>query len=134
MPPQSTPVSVPSFTPLTHDVHTLPSHCPLTQSSAELHAEPLGHPSQSGPPQSAAVSFPSSTLLLHEVHTDPRHCPLPQSLSSPQTAPSEHSMPATWQSYPPQSTPVSVLSLTPFVHVSSGVSVRHTLSTTLDLT
>ena len=53
VPPQSTPVSVPSFTWLTQEVHVSASHCPLAQSVATRHSFASAQGSQSLPPQLA---------------------------------------------------------------------------------
>ena len=58
VPPQSTPVSVPSVAPFVQDVHTEPSHCVLPQSASKTHAFPSAHALQTDPPQSVSVSSP----------------------------------------------------------------------------
>jgi hypothetical protein len=65
-PPQSTPVSVPFFTPSAHVAcaQRLLVQTPLAQSVAAVHATPAAHFWQP-PPQSTPVSLPSLTPSVH---------------------------------------------------------------------
>ena len=72
VPPQSTPVSVPSATPLVQLVQTPSSHCSLAQSLAALQTLPEPQPPHSAPLQSSSDSVPSRTPLAQEVQTSER--------------------------------------------------------------
>ncbi len=112
-PPQSTPVSVPSFVPLvvqTGAVHTSRRQFDTVQSESTLHAFPFAHAAQVPPPQSTSVSLPfltpSEQLGWHTLFVQTL---LTQSVPAPQAFPSAQ----VGHVPPPQSTSVSALSFAP---------------------
>ena len=127
-PPQSTSVSLPSFTP---SKQSPPTHLfvvrlqtPLVQSALAAQVRVLAQvkvsPSQYVPPQSVSVSIPSfipswqvvaTHLLVPKLQT-----PLVQSLLETQFSPLAHLKPSPSQVIPPQSTSVSTASLIPSGH------------------
>ena len=71
IPPQSTSVSFPSLTPLSHETHTPESHCALAQSVECWHLWAVAHLEQTEPPQSISVSPESKMPLAHDEQRPP---------------------------------------------------------------
>jgi hypothetical protein len=135
VPPQSTPVSLPSFTPSLQVVATQTWVIVLqaieVQSDSCKHCFPSGHAAQMPPPQSTSVSLPSLTWSSHveatQVPEPMSHTVDAQSRVSLQSLPTAQAA----QVPPPQSTSVSLPSLTPSAHSDgthlSATQVRPTL-------
>lgn len=69
LPPQSTSVSAPFFTPSLHDADSQVfevAQKPLAQSVLVMHALPSPHFGHCEPPQSTSVSSPSFMLFVHD--------------------------------------------------------------------
>jgi hypothetical protein len=91
-PPQSTPVSLPSFTPSEHWPATQrrpAEQSPLVQSLFSAQTWPFPHALQVPPPQSTSVSLPSCTPSLHllELQTPATQMPDEQSAATAQLFP-----------------------------------------------
>jgi hypothetical protein len=124
LPPQSTAVSVPFFTPSLHvsAVHAPLVHLPLAgsaQSALPEQPSPTGHFVAQEPPQSTSVSPSFFTASLHVParQRPPEHLPLlgnTQSAFVPQPWPTPQPV-----QVPPQSTAVSVPFCTPSLHVAA---------------
>jgi hypothetical protein len=114
-PPQSTPVSSPSFLPSVADAgwQVPEAQLPLAQSGSPLQALPSTHFLAAGPPQSTSVSSPFFLPSASEgvVHLPPTQVRLLQSESWAHALSPSHGV----AFGPPQSTSVSPSSLTPLV-------------------
>jgi hypothetical protein len=115
LPPQSTSLSLPSFTPSVQlaALQTLAEQSALAQSLIAAHALPTAHFGQDGPPQSTSVSpafFTPSVQVAAQVFA--RHSAPLQSASFEQPSPVAHTGHG-----PPQSTSVSPSFWMPSAHV-----------------
>jgi hypothetical protein len=116
-PPQSTSVSLPSLAPSRHAFAT--QRCvvvlqkALAQSAAALQPRPVAHFVLHEPPQSTSLSVPFLTPSLHESAT--QRCDVVLQTPLVQSPPAEHPPPVAHlvAHVPPQSTSVSLPSLTP---------------------
>jgi hypothetical protein len=122
VPPQSTSLSLPFFTPSEHvgAAHRLFRQRPLTQSESPTHALPTGQRGHALPPQSTPDSFPFFTVSVQvgTAHAPELQTPLAQSVASSHVFPDAHG----WH-VPPQSTSLS----RPFRVASEHVGTRQTL-------
>jgi hypothetical protein len=116
-PPQSRPVSLPSFTPSMQETHVPgldPKQRLFAQSVFNLQCFLSRHLGHAVPPQSMSVSVPFCTPSLHvgALQVPPVHTRSLQSLPTRHVSPSGHA----GHEAPPQSMAVSVPSLIPSVH------------------
>jgi hypothetical protein len=116
LPPQSTSVSVPFFTPSLHETgeHKPPAHAPLVQSVTLPQRRPLAHFGHVLPPQSTSLSAPFliPSLQLGCAQVPAVHRPLMQSAALTHIFPGRHG-----EQGPPQSMSLSPLSFIPLAQV-----------------